>query len=197
MVDPSYVAVGNDKVPVMAGPPAALADRVGVFVSGRPMIEGQSVDVVVMRNAKPSEVIAVLAALRRAKATGAGIKTEARDNTTQRLPIAFSPPAQSCATVVWIAKDAAIDVWPAAGGRAKKVIKGLAGPDMTLGTDAVRAAAAQCDASTLYFGADEAMTWGLVFDLATTCLTAPGSRASAAFLVGSPVPGRKLVLEEK
>jgi hypothetical protein len=194
IVDPAYVAVGGDKVPTVE---AGLADRVGVFLSGRPMIEGQTVDVVAMRNAKPSQVAAVVSALRHAKATGAGIKTEARDNSTQRLPLSFATPSQPCTTIAWIAKDAAIDVWPIAGGRAKKLIKGLAGPDMTLGTDAVRAAGQQCDAPVLVVGADEAMTWGLIFDLATASLTAPGSRANAAVLVTSAVPGRKLTFDEK
>jgi hypothetical protein len=36
------------------------------------------------------------------------------------------------------------------------------------------------------------MTWGLIFDLATSALSAPGARASAAVLVTSAVPGRKL-----
>jgi hypothetical protein len=195
VVDPAYVAIGNDKVPTLEA--AGLADRIGVFLSGRPMIEGQTVDVVAMRNAKPSEVASVLAALRRAKATAAAIKTEARDTTTQKLPVSFATPSQPCTTIAWIAHDAAIDVWPIGGGRAKKIIKGLAGPDMTLGTDAVREAGQKCDASTLVVGADEAMTWGLVFDLATTSLTAPGSRTSAAFLVTSAVPGNKLTFEEK
>jgi hypothetical protein len=194
VVDPSYVAIGNDKVPTVE---AGLADRVAVFLTGRPMIEGQTVDVVAMRNAKPSEVAAVIAALRKAKATGAGIKTEARDNSTQRLPLTFAMPSEPCTVVAWIAKDAAIDVWPLGGGRAKRVIKGLAGPDMTLGLDAVRAAAQTCNASTIVAGADEAMTWGLMFDLATASLTAPGSRASAAYLVTSAVPGRKLTFDEK
>ncbi|MGH7438434.1 MAG: hypothetical protein ACRENE_22340, partial [Polyangiaceae bacterium] len=190
VVDPGYVAIGNDKVPNLGGPEAPFADKIGVFLNGRPMIEGQTVDVVVMRNAKLPEVGAVLTALRKAKATGVGAKTEARDNTTQRLALTFTAPVQPCATVAWIAKDAAIDAWPVAGGRAKRVIKGLAGPDMTLGLEAVRSVMQQCDA-TLVVGADESMTWGLVFDLATMSLTAPGSRATAAYLVTSAVPGRK------
>jgi hypothetical protein len=197
VVDPSYVAIGNDKVPTLGATEATLVDRIGVFLNGKPMIEGQSVDVVAMRNARPSQVSAAIGALRRAKATAAAIKTEARDNSTQRLPLTFTMPTQSCTTVAWIAKDAAIDVWPASGGRAKRIIKGLAGPDMTLGTDAVRTAGQQCDAPSLVVGADEAMTWGLVFDLATASLTAPGSRASAAVLVTSAVPGRKLSFDEK
>lgn len=192
IVNPSYVSIGNDRV--ATGEPG-LSDRISVFLTGRPMIEGRTVDFVAMRNAKPSQVAAVVAALRRAKAAGAAVKTEARDTSTQRLPLSFAAPVQPCTTVAWIARDAAIDVWPISGGRAKKVFKGLAGPDMTLGTDAVRAVGAQCDASVLVVGGDEGMTWGLIFDLATQGLGAPGARASAAVLVTSAVPGRKLTFE--
>jgi hypothetical protein len=192
IVDPSHVSIGNERV--ATGEPG-LADKIGVFLAGRPMIEGRTVELVAMRNAKPSQVLATVAAVRRARATGAAIKTEARDTTTQRLPLSFANPTDSCTTVAWIAKDAAIDVWPISGGRAKKIYKGLAGPDMTLGTDAIRAVAAGCNASVLVAGADEAMTWGLVFDLATTALAAPGSRASAVVLVASAVPGRKLTFD--
>jgi hypothetical protein len=189
IVDPAHVSVGNDRV---NGSDPALADRIFVFLSGRPMVEGRTVDLVAMRNAKPSQVAAAVTAIRRAKAAGAAVKTEARDSTTQRMPLSFSTPSDPCTVVAWIAKDAAIDVWPVSGGRAKKIYKGLAGPDMTLGTDAVRTAGEGCNASVLVVGADEAMTWGLVFDLATNALSAPGARASAAVLVTSAVPGRKL-----
>lgn len=192
IVDRSTVSIGGDKV--ATGEPA-LADKVGVFVRGRPMIEGHTVDVVAMRNAKPSQVAAVLAALRAANATGVEVKTEARDNTTQKLPISFVPTLPDCAVVVWIAKDAAIDVWSAGGGRAKRIIRGLAGPDVTLGTDAVRAQWAGCGASVIALGGEDTMTWGLVFDLGTSALQAPGSRASSAVLVSGAVPGRKIALQ--
>jgi hypothetical protein len=200
IVDPSYVSIGNDKVPTLGGTEGALADRIGVFVSGHPTVEsisGRTIDVVAMRNARPSQVAATLSALRHAGASAAAVKTEARDNSTQRLPLAFTVPVQPCTTVAWIGKDAAIDVWPISGGRAKKVIKGLAGPDMTLGTEAVRSVAGGCDASALVVGADDSMTWGLVFDLATMALAAPGARVSGAVLVTSAVPGRKLALDAK
>jgi len=192
IVDPTYVSIGNDRV--LAGEPG-LADKMSVFLNGRPMIEGRTVDAVVMRNAKPSQVAAVVHALRRAKASGVGLKTEARDNSTQRLPLSFDANLPPCTTVAWIAKNAAIDVWPAGGGRAKRLYKGLAGPDMTLGVEAIRSLGERCDSSDLVVGADDAMTWGLVFDLATMALQAPGARTSRAVLVTSVVAGRKLVIE--
>jgi hypothetical protein len=188
IVDSTKISVGSDRV--QAGEPG-LADKVGVFLGGRPAIAGQAVDVVVMRNAKPSEVIAVVSALRRAGARGATAKTETRDGNTQALPLSFATTVPDCAAVAWIAKDAAIDVWPAGGGRAKRVIKGMAGPDMTLGTEAVRKEWSGCTASELVFGADEKMTWGLAFDLATQSLQLPGARASSAVFVGDASPGHK------
>lgn len=192
IIDPGYIAIGTDRVPAVE---PGLADRVSVFVTGRPTIEGHAIDVVAMRNAKPSEVVAVVAALQRAKATSVAVKTEARDNTTQRLPLSFDATLQPCTTIAWIAKDASIDVWPVAGGTAKRIFKGLAGPDMTLGTEAVSQVGARCESSDLVVGADDAMTWGLVFDLGTMAFHAPGARTSKAVLVTTVVPGRKLVIE--
>jgi len=71
----------------------------------------------------------------------------------------------------------------------------LAGPDITLGLEAIGARQAGCSAPDLVIGADEAMTWGLVFDLATSALQAPGARASEAILVTSATPGRPVELK--
>lgn len=191
VVDASNISVGQDRI--ATGEPG-LPDKVAVFVTGRPMIEGQTVSMVVMRSAKPSGPLAVLYALRKAKAAAAVIRTDGRDGTTQALPISFPASAPDCATVAWIAKDAAIDVWPAGGGTAKRIVRGLAGPDMTLGGDAVRKQMSACSSSQIFVGSDEGLTWGLVFDLATGALTAPGSHVSSAVLVPDAVPGRKLVL---
>ena len=191
IVDRSTIAIGSAHV--ATGEPA-LGEEVGALFGGQPMIEGHVPDLVAMRNAKPSQVAAVVGALQAAKATGARIKTAARDDTTQTLALSFASNVPDCTTVVWIAKDGVIDVWPAGGGAAKRIGRGLAGPDVTLGTDAVRAQWAGCNAAAIVVGAEDTMTWGLVFDLATTVLASPGSRANAAVLVTSAVPGHKLVL---
>src|SRR5260221_289236 len=192
LVGRSKVSIGADRV---SGDEPGLSDKIAVFVKGRPAIQGRSVDFVAMRDAKPSRVAAVVTTLRSAMASGAKVKTEARDGTTQSVPLVFATNFQDCTTVAWIAKDDAIDVWPAGGGKAKRIIKGLAGPDMTLGTEAVRARQAGCGASEIVVGADDAISWGLVFDLMTNVLHAPGASASSVVLVTSATPGRKLVLE--
>jgi hypothetical protein len=191
IVDRSTVSVGNEHLPT--GEPA-LAEKVGGLVTGQPTIAGHTAELVAMRNAKPSQVATVIGALRAAQAGGAKVKTAARDDTTQSLPISFAPTVPDCTAVMWIAKDGLIDVWPAGGGTPKRVARGLAGPDVTLGTDAVRAVWAGCGAPAIVVGAEDTMTWGLVFDLATTVLAAPGSRASSAILVTSATPGHKITL---
>jgi hypothetical protein len=191
IVDRSTVSVGTEHV--ATGEPT-LAEKVEALVTGQPAVEGHTVELVAMRNAKPSQVVTVVGALRGAKAGGAKVKTAARDDTTQALPLSFASSVPDCTAVMWIAKDGVIDVWPAGGGTAKKVARGLAGPDVTLGTDAVRAVWAGCGAPAIVIGAEDTMTWGLVFDLATTVLAAPGSRASGAILVTNATPGHKLTL---
>jgi hypothetical protein len=191
IVDRSSVAVGTDRV--ATGEPS-LDDKVRALVAGRPGIEGRTVSVVVMRNAKPSYVTLVVGALRGAKASAADIKSASRDDTTQTLPLSFATSLPECAVAAWIAKDGVIDIWPSAGGTVKRIARGLAGPDMTLGTDTARAQWAGCGSPSIAIGAEDTMSWGLVFDLATGILGAPGSRASTAILLPTATPGRKLVL---
>jgi hypothetical protein len=195
IVDPANVTIGKDHVPAV---PLGLTDRVATlldpaWLGGSPEHpDVRTMDVVVMRNVKPSQVDAVMLALRHAKASGAILKTEARDGTTQKLALSFASHVPDCAAVAWIAKDAAIDVWPAGGGVAKRVIRGLAGPDVTLGLEAIESRSEACGSSSLVIGADEAMTWGLVFDLATSAL---GNRGRTAILVTNVTPGRRVDLK--
>jgi len=191
VIDGANVSVGSDRL--ATGEPG-LTDRLAVFLSGQPMIAGNAVSFVAMRNARPSQVAALVAALRKAKAASAIVATEARDGTTQKVPLTFPDGVADCVTVAWIAKDAAIDVWAARGGTVHRVIKGLAGPDMTLGTEAMRRQWTRCGASELVVGSEDVMPWGLVFDLATAGIQASGVHPSTAVLVTHAVPGRKLVL---
>jgi len=191
VVDASNVSIGPDRV---ATGELGLTDKIAVFLNGRAMIEGSTVSFVAMRSAKPSHVGAVVAALRKAKASGAVVKSDARDGSTQTVPLSFKTTLADCTTVAWIAKDGSIDVWPAGGGKPRGVTKGLAGPDMTLGTEAMRKQWSSCNASEVVVGADDVLTWGLVFDLARAALEASGSRVSVAVLDNAASPGHKIVL---
>jgi hypothetical protein len=189
IIDRSDVSIDNQHV--ATGEPS-LVDKASALLAGKAGVEGHPVDLVAMRNAKPSQVVALVGVLRAAHATSANVKTQARDDTTQKLPVSFASSLPDCSVVAWIAKDGVIDVWPAGGGATKRVSRGLAGPDMTLGTDAIRAQGSGCSSPAVAVGGEDTMTWGLVFDLATSALTAPGARASSVVLLTNAAPGRKL-----
>jgi hypothetical protein len=191
VVDASRVSIGADRVPTGE---LGLTDRVAVFLTGRPAVEGMAVSFVAMRNAKPSTVAAVVGALRKAKASGAIVKSDARDGSTQSVPLSFRTDLADCTTVAHIGKDAAIEVWPAGGGTPRRVTKGLAGPDMTLGTEAMGKQWSTCSAAEIVVGASDVLTWGLVFDLARSAFEASGTRVSTAVLDDGAVPGRKIEL---
>jgi hypothetical protein len=183
-VDKDHLAVGD----------ANLDDRLTTLFKAQPMIVGHTAEFVAMRNAKPSQVTSIANALRRASATGATVKTETRDGSTVKLTLSFATKVPDCAAVAWITKDTAIDVWPAGGGAAQRLNKGLAGPDITLGTEAVARLSGACTAGEVIVGADDHFPWGLVFDLATIALQTRPSHATAVILTTNAVPGRKLKL---
>lgn len=192
IIDQSTISVGQERLPTVE---LHLDERLSGIMKAQPAIEGHAIDFVAMRNAKPSQVASIALALRRANASGANVKTESRDGATVKLALSFSTKVPDCAAVAWITKDGAIDVWPAAGATAHRVNKGLAGPDMTLGTEAVERQAGGCAASELIVGADDRFPWGLVFDLATSATQARGSRTNAVILTTNAVPGKKVTLE--
>jgi hypothetical protein len=192
ILDHNNLDIGRSRV--AAGEPA-LTDKALVFLRGAPKIAGHIVDVVALRGARPSNVAGLLDALQQAGATGANVKTETRDGATQGLPAALVRSLPDCTAVAWIGKTGSIDVWPAGGGGAKRVGRGLAGPDITLGMDLVHKVTESCQASQVAVGADDTMTWGLVFDMAMQALHQPWTRTSAAVVVADAVPGRKLALD--
>ncbi|MDP9034326.1 MAG: hypothetical protein M3O50_05935, partial [Myxococcota bacterium] len=81
VVDAANVSVGTERVSARE---LGLRDKIAVLLKDRPAVGGGTIDLIVMRNARPSVVVDVIAALRRASSAGAGVKTEARDGTTQR-----------------------------------------------------------------------------------------------------------------
>ncbi len=193
IVDPSTIAIGQQRL--ATGEPN-LDDRLVEILKAQPLIEGNGVEFVAMRNAKPSQVAEVASSLRRAKAKGATVKTEARDGSTEKLVLSFATKVVDCAATAWIAKDGAIDVWPAGGATAERFVKGLAGPDMTLGSEALARLSGACTAGEVIVGGDDRFPWGVVFDLATRSLKTPPSHAGAVVVVATAVPGRKLKLQE-
>jgi hypothetical protein len=190
ILDKTNLDIGRDRI---GAAEPGLAGKALVFLRGAPKIQGSAVDVVALRAARPSSVAALLDALQQAGAASANVKTETRDGATQALPVALVRGVPDCTAVAWITKNAALDVWPAGGGVAKRVGRGLGGPDLTLGMEPVHALTESCQSSQVVVGADDAMTWGLVFDLAMQTLHQSWTRTTAAVVVAGAAPGRKLV----
>ena len=190
IVDHTNIDIGKSRI--AAGEPG-LTDKALVFLRGAPKIQGAVASVVALRAAKPSSVAAILDALQQAGAVSAQVKTDTRDGATQPLPVALVRTVPDCTAVAFIGKTASIDVWPAGGGVAHRIGRGLAGPDLTLGMDVIHKATESCQASQIAVGADDSMTWGLVFDLAMAALHQPWTRTNAAVVVADAAPGHKVV----
>ena len=193
-VEPGAFALGPERV--LASDPDPVG-RLVALLSTRPDVDGAVVDFEARRAAKPSLVVTMLTALKKAKAKGATAHTETRDKTMGALEITFLTAAPSdCTTVALIGKDGGILVWPVGGGTAKRYSRGFAGPDMTLGTEGVRAAAARCESPVLLVGAEETMSWGLVYDLAAISKAGGSLKPTQVAVVpGTTVAGRKVTFD--
>ena len=168
--------------------------RLLAVLSAKPKVSGEVLEIQAVRDVKYPRVAAAVAAVREAKAKGAIVKTALRDNSLGELPLDFAPPA-ACSPVGMIAKDSAILVWPVGGGTATRFTHGMAGPDMTLGSDGMRKVGASCDSTTFVVAADDGVKWGLVFDLAMAAKTSaagPPKQTQASIPAEPPVPGHKL-----
>jgi hypothetical protein len=196
-ISPGEYVVNAEHIPI-ADPD--VVGRLVANLAGKPLVEGEIVAFDAPRPVKPSQVVAVLSALRKAKAKGAIARTENRDKVVVPLSLSFTgATAAACTPVALITKESRISVWTMGGQVAHTFTKGFAGPDMTLGTEQVRTNASHCDSPYLVVAADEAMIWGLVYDLATMSMTAPaGATSKTTQVVVAPatiVPGRKVTLE--
>jgi hypothetical protein len=171
-----------------------LKGRITALVAATPKIEGESLQLEASRKAPAPKVALVVRALAAAKPKEIAVKTPTRDHVPALLPIAPGAPP-SCAAAGYINKDVSVAVWTAGGGTATRFTKGFAGPDLTLGSEAMRKAASACEATAFWVGADESIAWGLVFDLAMAARTseAGAPRAtSVALLPDNAAPGRKI-----
>jgi hypothetical protein len=196
-LSPGEYVVNAEHIPV-ADPD--VVGRLAANLTGKPLVEGEVVAFDAPRNVKPSQVVAILAALKKGKAKGAIARTENRDKVIVPLAISFSAAnAAACTPVALITKESRISVWTMGGQVAHTFTKGFAGPDMTLGTEQVRTNASHCDSPYLVVAADELMIWGLVYDLATMSMTAPaGAVTKTTQIIVAPatiVPGRKVTLD--
>jgi hypothetical protein len=188
--DASFVVAG-DKIDLTG---ADAKGRIGGMLANKPLVSGQTLEVDALRDVTMPHLALALDALRDAKVKGASIKTAQRDRSMGTLDVAFEHgPVAPCAAVGLVAKDNAINVWPYSGATAQRFSHGFAGPDITLGSAALRKLANDCDASVYFVSGDDTIKWGVVFDLALAAKTGGTLKpTSVVVLAKPPVAGRKV-----
>lgn len=192
-VEDAAAMIDGDRVDFAA---PDVKGRLGVALSGK-KVEGETISVIASRDVKMPKVANVVAALVAAKAKGIVIKTAKRDKSTAEIPLALGAKHDGCAAVGFIAKDSVINAWPASGASAARFSRGMAGPDITRGSEGVRKQMASCDAPQWFVSADDGVTWGLVTDLVVAVQEpedggTPAKAKQVALLTKTAVPGRKI-----
>ena len=194
-VDDSAIFVAGERLELAA---PDLKGRIVAALSGKP-VEGETLVLNAARDTKMPKVTALFAALIARKVKGVEVHTPLRDRSPAEIVFVTNAKPSDCSAVGYIAKDSAITVWPVAGATAERFTHGMAGPDMTRGSEGMRKRVLSCESSVFFVSADENVTWGLTFDLARAVLHPedaglPKPR-SAALLVKTPVSGRKVDVE--
>lgn len=190
-MDDKALSVSGATVPFDA---PNVPGRLTAALAGKPKVAGEAVSLAVVRSAKATKVALVVAALREAKAAAVVVKAQKRDGAMGELTVAW-PAAPPCTAVAYLGKDVSISVWTAGGTVAKRFAKGMAGPDMTLGSEGLRKVAGACESPVALLAADESVTFGLLFDLALAARESEDARVAGlkfGFPADAPVPGRKV-----
>jgi len=189
-VDDSSFVVTGDKVDFTG---ADAKGRIVGMLANKPLVAGQTLEVDALRDVMMPHFAIAMEALRDAKVKAATVKTAQRDRTIGSLDVALEHGVpSSCSAVAMVAKDNAILVWPYSGATAQRFTKGLAGPDITMGSGALRTLASGCDSPLYFVAADDTIKWGVVFDLALAAKSGNPKLINAVVLTKAPVPGRKV-----
>lgn len=172
-----------------------LTGRIVAALSGKP-VEGETLVLNAARDTKTAKVTALFAALIAKKVKGVEVHTPLRDRSDAEVVFVTNAKPGDCSAVGFIAKNSAITVWPVSGATAERFTRGMAGPDLTRGSEGMRKRVLSCDSNVFFVSADEGVTWGLTLNLARAVLYPedaglPKPR-SASLLVKTPVSGRKV-----
>jgi hypothetical protein len=191
-VDDTAAFVAGERLDMAAPDPKG---RIAGSLAGKP-VEGETIVLNAARDAKLPKVLAVFGALASKKAKAVEVHTPQRDRSAADVVFVLDAKPEGCATVGFIAKDSAITTWPASGATAERFTHGMAGPDLTRGSEGIRKRVLACDSPVWFASADDNVTWGLVFDLVLSVMRPddaglPKAR-SVALLTKTPVPGRKV-----
>lgn len=188
-------SVGGDRIEANAPDPKV---SIAQLLANKP-VSGEEITVDAPRDTYARKVAPALGALAAAKAKSARIRTPKRDGTTAEIVFPLDAKPTDCAAVGTIGDNIAINAWTVAGGTATRFAKGMAGPDLTLGSAGVRKVADKCESQSFVVGAEDKVSWGLLVDLILAVQHPEDAGAPKAItpilVVPSPVPGRKVNVE--
>ena len=195
-VDDNAAFVAGERLEMAAPDPKG---RIIGALTGK-LVEGETIVLNASRDAKLPKVAAVFAALLAKKAKAIEVHTPLRDRSAAEMVFVVGTKPSDCSAVGYIAKDSAITTWPASGATAERFTHGMAGPDLTRGSEGIRKRLLACESNVWFVSADENVTWGLVFDLVVAVMRPddaglPKPR-SVALLTKTPVSGRKIEVED-
>ncbi len=188
--DTSFIATG-DKIDLTA---ADAKGRIVAMLANKPLVSGQTLEVDALRDTTMPRFSTALDALHDAKVPAITVKTAQRDRTMGTLTVSLDRGSVApCSAVAMVTKDNAINVWPYSGATAQRFSHGFAGPDITLGSNALRKLANDCEGKFDFVSGDDTIKWGVVFDLAVAAATGGTIKAtSTVVLTKAAVPGRKI-----
>jgi hypothetical protein len=181
--------------------PADLRTRL-IAAIGDEKVAGETVVLNAARETKLPKMTALFSALIAKKVKGVEVHTQRRDRSTAEVTFVTNVKPADCSAVGYIAKEGFISVWPANGaGAADRFARGMAGPDITRGSEGMRKRLTSCDAPVFFLSADDSITWGLLFDLELASTgnedggTPLGKPRSPTLLTKTAVAGHKIEVE--
>jgi hypothetical protein len=163
-------------------------------------VQNKSVPLKIDRNTKVQDVGTVVTAFGDAGAVEIAAKTPGRDGSILTLKVVPEPQLKmavaECAVIAMVKKDSTSAVWRKKGGTATKLMKGLAGPDLSMTLDAVADQTKICASPIWFIAGEPNVQWGLVFDLGQRGLTAtpPLRPTQIGVLREPPIAGRAVTL---
>jgi hypothetical protein len=187
-MDDSSAYVAGNRVDLGGPDPQG---RIRAELAARSDLPDGSISLEIARNAKAPRVASLITLLRSLKAKEARIRTPDRTSKVAETTMILADRTAACSVAGWIAKDMSILVWPASGGTPKRAVKGMAGPDMTIGADLVGKTLGTCETKMLAVGGDEGVIWGLVYDLFLAS-SRDGGKVQRLMLGEEITPGKKL-----
>lgn len=197
-IDDSAVFVAGERFETG---PADLRGRVIAAIGDKP-VAGETVILNAARDTKLPKMTALFSALIAKKVKGVEVHTPRRDKTTAEVTFVTNTKPADCSAVGYIAKEGFISVWPASGaGAADRFARGMAGPDITRGSEGMRKRLTGCDSPVFFLSADDSIAWGLLFDLELASTgnedagTPLGKPRSPSLLTKTAVAGHKIDVE--